>query len=191
MTEDPGAVIPELVRKILAGDADAEAELAAWCRPRLVRQLRQLTGNEAAAADLTQDALLIGIVRLRRVPLADPSGVGAFLRGIAVKLMLNERRKTRRRRTVGAVPAALPDNAPGPLDTILAREQRQLLARAIDGLHAARDRDLVRRFYLDAEPKESIARAHGLDPLQFDRVLFRARKRLRDLIERISTERLR
>jgi RNA polymerase sigma factor (sigma-70 family) len=187
MAEDGREVLAELVRKTLAGDADAEAELAAWCRPRLVRQLRRLTGNEAAAADLTQDALLIGIVRLRRVPLADPSGVGAFLRGIAVKLMLNERRKTRRRRTGNAISPAIPDDAPGPLDAILARERRQLLTRAIDGLRAARDRDLVRRFYLDAEPKESIARAHGLDALQFDRVLFRARRRLRELIARISS----
>ncbi len=186
MAEDPGAVIAELVHKILAGDADAEAELATWCRPRLVRQLRQLTGNDAAAADFAQDALLIGIVRLRRVPLADPSGVGAFLRGIAIKLMLNERRKAFRRRTDGAVPVAIPDTAPGPLDAILAREQRQLLARAIESLHATRDRDLVCRYYLDAEPKESIARAHGLDALQFDRVLFRARQRLRELIARIS-----
>ncbi len=183
--------VAELVARTLAGDADAEAELAERCRPRLIRHLRQLTRNEAEAADLTHDALLIGIVRLRRVPLAEPSAVVAFLRGIAVKLMLNERRKIHRHRTGDPLSPAIPDRDPDPLDAILAREQRQLLSRAIEGLLAFRDRDLLRRFYLDAEPKESIARAHGLDALQFDRVLFRARRRLRDLLLKLPEYRMR
>lgn len=185
MTEECGAFVGELACRILSGDADAEAELAAWCRPRLVRQLRRWTGNDAVAADLTQEALLIGIIRLRSAPLADPAGAASFLSGIAAKLMLNDRRKTRRRRTGDAVTSSIPDRSPDPLDVILARERRQIVVRAIEAMQVPRDRDLVRRFYLDSEPKESIARAHGLDAPQFDRVLFRARQRLRETVRQI------
>jgi DNA-directed RNA polymerase specialized sigma24 family protein len=39
------------------------------------------------------------------------------------------------------------------------------------------------RFYLDEDEKETICRDMGLSPLQFDKILHRARGRLRKLLE--------
>jgi RNA polymerase sigma-70 factor (ECF subfamily) len=172
----------ELAARIASGDRAAEEEFARRYIGSLTMQLRRLTRGDGSAADLAQDALLIAILRLRRRPLEDPEGVAGYLRGIAVRLLVNERRKRARRRTDGCVDAVVPDRSPDALSSLLLRERWQLVGEAIERLPAQRDRDLLRRFYVEAESKESIAAAFGLTPLHFHRVLFRARARLRVLL---------
>ena len=46
-----------------------------------------------------------------------------------------------------------------------------------------RDREVVKRFYLDEEDKDAICRDLGLSALHFDKVIFRARQRMRSLLE--------
>src|SRR5262249_37968305 len=53
----------------------------------------------------------------------------------------------------------------------------------IRGMSSQRDRAILVRFYLDEEDKETICRDLGLSPLQFDKILHRARGRLRKLLE--------
>ena len=53
----------------------------------------------------------------------------------------------------------------------------------VESLPTPRDREIVRRFYLDEEEKEAICRDLGLSPLHFDKVIFRARQRMRKLLE--------
>ena len=50
-------------------------------------------------------------------------------------------------------------------------------------LPTVRDREIIKRFYLDEEDKAEICRSMGLSPLHFDRVMFRARQRVRVLLE--------
>jgi RNA polymerase sigma-70 factor (ECF subfamily) len=47
----------------------------------------------------------------------------------------------------------------------------------------SRDRELLVRFYLHDEPKEELCRQYGLSDLHFNRVIFRARERFRDLLQ--------
>jgi len=51
-------------------------------------------------------------------------------------------------------------------------------------LPTERDRQLLTRFYLDGTDKQQLCRDLGLSPKHFDRVLMRARSRLRTIIER-------
>ena len=50
-----------------------------------------------------------------------------------------------------------------------------------------RDREILRRFYVEDQDKEDICRALNLDSLHFNRVLFRAKKRFRKLLEKSAT----
>ena len=50
-------------------------------------------------------------------------------------------------------------------------------------MSSQRDRAILVRFYLDEEDKETLCRDLGLSPLQFDKILHRARGRLRKLLE--------
>jgi RNA polymerase sigma-70 factor (ECF subfamily) len=48
---------------------------------------------------------------------------------------------------------------------------------------AERDRVVLTRFYLQEDDKDVICRDLGLSPLHFDKVIFRARKRMKELLE--------
>jgi len=55
--------------------------------------------------------------------------------------------------------------------------------RMLDEMPAERDRDLLVRFYLNDEAKEEICRELRLSEQHFNRVIFRARNRFRELLE--------
>jgi RNA polymerase sigma-70 factor, ECF subfamily len=55
--------------------------------------------------------------------------------------------------------------------------------KVIREMSSPRDRAILVRFYLDEDEKETICRDMGLSPLQFDKILHRARGRLRKLLE--------
>ena len=47
-----------------------------------------------------------------------------------------------------------------------------------------RDREILTRFYVEDQDKDEICTALNLDSLHFNRVLFRARKRFRKILEK-------
>jgi len=97
--------------------------------------------------------------------------------------MRNHRRKMAERverRAEASVVDSLPDTnaAADPQDSRL-DEVRSI----IESLPTLRDREIVKRFYLDEDEKDAICRDLGLSPLHFDKVIFRARQRMRALLE--------
>jgi DNA-directed RNA polymerase specialized sigma24 family protein len=58
------------------------------------------------------------------------------------------------------------------------------VAELLEELPTERDRQLLMRFYLDGIDKQQLCHDLGLSPKHFDRVLMRARSRLRTIIER-------
>jgi DNA-directed RNA polymerase specialized sigma24 family protein len=70
-----------------------------------------------------------------------------------------------------------------PGDETIEREIAVQVKNVIRAMSSQRDRTMLVRFYLDEEEKESICRDLGLSPLQFDKILHRARGRLRKLLE--------
>jgi hypothetical protein len=53
----------------------------------------------------------------------------------------------------------------------------------LEEMPVARDREVLVRFYLDDEDREKICRELGLTEEHFNRVIFRARNRFRELLE--------
>ncbi len=140
------------------------------------------------AEDLHQEAFRIVLERLRRQGLDEPAGLAGFLHGTARNLVIAERRKTARRRT-DADPEGLEGvvhPAPGQLSSVLLEEEAKIVRRLIGELPADRDRQLLLRFYVAEEEKESICADLGLDSLHFNRVLFRARHRFKELLVRFQ-----
>ena len=62
------------------------------------------------------------------------------------------------------------------------RTTRLILENALDQLAVSRDREILRRFYLADEDKVTICVALKLSAPHFDRVLYRAKRRMRELI---------
>lgn len=183
---DEGLVATDLVRRIQAGDATAEGELVQRYSRGLGYLLRRLGATPELADDLHQETFRIVLERLRAKGLDEPAGLAGFLRGTARNLMTAERRKTARRRTDADEEelAQAVHPAPSQLSSVLLDEEAETVRRLIRELPTDRDRQLLLRYYVSEEEKESLCSDLGLDSLHFNRVLFRARQRFKEILER-------
>ena len=181
-------IAADLVRRIAAGDASAEGELVQRYSRGLLYLLRRLGASPELAEDLHQETFRVVLERLRQKELEDPAGLAGFLRGTARNLMTAERRKTARRRTEAddemLEQAVHPGQ--GQLSSVLLDEEAAIVRKLIGELPTDRDQQLLLRFYVAEEDKTSICADLGLDSLHFNRVLFRARQRFKELLERFE-----
>ncbi|HEV8578379.1 MAG TPA: sigma-70 family RNA polymerase sigma factor [Thermoanaerobaculia bacterium] len=185
---DEAEIATDLVRRIAAGDIAAETALVQRYSRGLLYLLRRLGASPELADDLHQETFRIVLERLRRKALDEPAGLAGFLRGTARNLLIAERRKATRRRT-DADPDGLERTVsptPGQLASVLLDEEATIVRRLIEELPTDRDRQLLLRFYVAEEEKESICADLGLDHLHFNRVLFRARNRFKELLVRFQ-----
>lgn len=184
---EEGEVAAGLVQRIAAGEAAAETQLVERYSRGILYLLRRLGASPEMAEDCHQETFRIALERLRQRGLEEPAALVGFLRGTARNLVLAERRRDIRRRTDDADPldlAAAADPAPNQLHSVLHDEQAALVRQLIGELQTDRDRQVLMRFYVGEEDKGRICSDLGLDSLHFNRVLFRARQRFKDLMQR-------
>ena len=84
-------------------------------------------------------------------------------------------------------PPAPSVQAPEAVNHLLQQEQAAMVRAVLAELDSDRDREILFRFYLADDDKERICRDLGLTAVHFNRVLFRARERFRELYRK-STE---
>ena len=179
--------IVALVHRIVSGEPSAEAELVQRFSRALSFLLQRLTRDEAMAEDLYQETFRLVIEKVRRGELREPERLPGFVTSLARNLFLGSaRRGSRRQKWQGDPEAAetAPDPAPGQLSRLLAQERAAAVRQVLEELKNDRDREILSRYYIADEPKEDICRALELSDLHFNRVLFRARQRYRELFER-------
>jgi RNA polymerase sigma-70 factor, ECF subfamily len=144
--------------------------------------LRRVHDPEVAS-DILQDAAVTTLEKLRNGEIAHPENVGGYLYRVALNHLRNHRRKDRSAKS-----------SPNGLSQLLGPEDdpewervglpqwgtaaRELLTE----MPAARDRELLVRFYLNDEEKERICQELQLTREHFNRVIFRARVRFRELL---------
>lgn len=180
-----GEIAAALVSRIRSGDRRAESELVERYSRGLLFFLRRTTRSPTLSDDLHQETFRIALERLRRDGLGEPEKLSSFLLGTARNLFLGDyRKRARRGEDVDTeFPAEPLDPRPGQLDSYLRQEQAASVQRLIAELPTDRDRQILLRFYVAEEDKESICADLGLSSLHFNRVLFRARQRFKELLE--------
>ncbi len=143
------------------------------------------TGDPEVAADLLNEAICTTWEKWRAGQILRPEQIAGYVFQVALNLLRNRRRavaeRSDRRVSLDTLheaqtPASIPDDT---LEEWIAAKVKTL----IQSLSSSRDRMVLVRFYLQEEDKESICREMKLTALQFDKVLHRARRRLRDLLE--------
>jgi len=182
--------VERIVAAALLGDRQAESRMLIALRPGVLAVLRFGAFHRwVDAEDLTQETLQIVVERVRAGTIDDPRKVFAFAAATARNLALNSARKMLRQQTV--VDSELVDEIAQNLEmeqNELSESDDRHLAQAVmallDELPTPRDRQVLIRFYLDGTDKQTLCRELGLSPKHFDRVLMRARSRLRTIIER-------
>lgn len=183
--QQPGQAAVELARRIRQGDRSAEEVLARRYGPKIEFVLRRHVHEPALAADLRQEALIVVIKRLRGDGIAEPDKLAAFLYQTAINLARGEARTYFRRNTHPDYEAVDRAATAEPLlvDRLERRELAEMVRTLLDELRQPRDRDILRRFYLREEDKQSICAALELSAEHFDRVLYRARQRFRQILQ--------
>jgi RNA polymerase sigma-70 factor (ECF subfamily) len=149
-------------------------------RALILRRVR----DPEVAADILQDAAVTTLEKLRNGQIAHPENIGGYLYRVAINHLRNHRRRDRSALCDAAPIDELAEVQNDPDWEKVGRPQwAEAARRLLDEMPVARDRDLLMRFYLHDEDKEQICRELHLSEEHFNRVIFRARNRFRELLE--------
>ena len=182
--EDKKRIAVDFVNRIHAGDKLAEGELIQHYGPGILLMLEHRTQDQQLAVDLYQDTFVIVIERLRGKSLNEPHKLGAFIYGTGKNLLIGDLRKKARRKTFADtdIVSETADSHSGPFQNVNRDEEAIIVRKIISSMRSKRDRTLLMRFYIDEEEKENICSELNLSSLHFNRVIFRARQRFRELL---------
>ena len=146
----------------------------------LLFHLRRTAGDPDLADDLHKETFRVVLERLRGDGIGEPERLVGFILGTGRNIFLGGWRKRARRgegTSLDAVAVDPADPVPGQLDQHLRDEEIHKVRRLIG------DRQILFRFYVAEEGKERICADLGLSSLHFNRVLFRARQRFKELLQ--------
>jgi RNA polymerase sigma-70 factor, ECF subfamily len=137
------------------------------------------------AADLLNEAVVTTWTKWQAGKIERPEQIAGYVLQVTMNLLRNHRRAIAERPERRADAAKLQELAieREPGDETIEREIAVQVKRVLREMSSPRDRSILVRFYLDEEEKDVICQDMGLSPLQFDKILHRARGRLRKLLE--------
>ena len=171
-----------LVARILNGESAAEQEMVERYNRGLIFMLNHRSRDRALAEDLAQETWRIVIEKVRGGDLKDPSKLAAFIVQIGKNQLLMSYRGSHHKKTTTDVDTSQTLDPASQPQLIIERYNTALIVRKlVDELKTPRDRELILRFYIKEEKKQQICQDLGLNELHFNRVLFRARQRFKQL----------
>ena len=150
--------------------------------------LLRATAQHSIAEDLVQDTFRLSLEKIRRGDLREPEKLSGFICNIARNLAISHFRRASRQETLEGQIGLSSVAHENPLQHVLSAEKAAIVRRILDELRSSRDREVLYRFYLAEQDKEQICRELGLTSLHFNRVLFRARERYKELYEKVGRE---
>ena len=174
-----------LVARVRAGEAAAENELVRrFTRPILAVAQNRL-GHAENARDVAQETFIVVLDRLRTEGLDDPTRLAGFVRQTAINLATGVLRKQQRQRTASAsdVIDSVIDDCAGPFAKLEQEELAGIVRSLVGELGVERDRQLLWKHYVLDQDKHTLCEEFALSEEHFDRVVHRARHRLRMLAQ--------
>ncbi len=175
-----------LVGRISRGEASAEQEFMARYRVTACAiAARHCRPNEPQLDDIVQDVLTAVLAKLRAGAIHDPIALPHYLQQSLKHACLAHYQsveKARERHSDTPV-ESVPQTHNDPVD-LMEHRQRKAIARAlVEALPQPRDREVLRRFYILEESRETICRTLQIDEPHFRKIMSRARTRLRELAD--------
>jgi RNA polymerase sigma-70 factor (ECF subfamily) len=182
------------IRAVLSGDKEAYRALVMRHSQSLFRVAFRITGNEADAEDVVQEAFLRGYRKLESFE--SKSSFGTWIYRIAVHCALDriEQRKRSDKGSMGSeddpeqVQFQLADEAAGPDRLLLSGEIAAMRQDAMHGLTATERTAFVLRHMEDCTTEE-IAAALGIAPNAAKQAVFRAVQKLRSRLADLRVKR--
>ena len=161
----------------------SETEIVTRYRPTLIRMLIRLTDDASRAEDMAHETLIIVLQHIRKGSIRDQSALQSFIFNTGKFHYIGWMRR------YGNQVRLVENCDTFEVDVKVAEEerfddeQRDIIATSLGKLGRERDRDILTRHYLEDQSKSEICDAMELSTEQFDRVLSRARMRLRENVE--------
>jgi RNA polymerase sigma-70 factor, ECF subfamily len=166
----------DLVRRIGAGEREAEAELFRRMAPRIrlygLRHLRDVHASE----DLTQNVLITTIEALRQSRLREPEKLASFVLGTCRMTILDLRRGAQRKERL--LKQFGPDLL-GPGESFRPRLDQEQLAHCVENLKE-RERTVVVMTFYNEQTSADVASFLGLSEANVRVMRHRAIRQLRD-----------
>lgn len=175
-----------LVERIVNGDRRAEAEMVERYNRGLRFLLRRKARDTQLAEDLLQETWAVALQKIRAGGVSNPGRLAGYLCGIAKNLAIGEyRRKSRQRTSANSeIVDLVADESPSPFQRVSRAQVCGHVRDYLNDLKRDRDREILNRFYVKDEDKKTICNDMALDSAHFNRVLFRARQRLKEVVLR-------
>jgi RNA polymerase sigma-70 factor (ECF subfamily) len=158
---------------------DVAAQYERYRRPLLQIFLNRRI-DASSAQDLLQQTFLQALVTIRSGEIKNP---GTYLYTVARRQAAQYGRKNlcQRHEPDYEGAAQVPDPAISPEEEVELQQRATLVHRLLLLMTSSRDREVLDRFYLKEESRGELCRSLQLTELQFNQVLFRARKRFAEL----------
>jgi RNA polymerase sigma-70 factor (ECF subfamily) len=185
LVTDPAYETPLLlVTAIGRGDTKAEAVFYKRYYQSTLFILERKTHDPELAQDLCQEAFCITLERLRQQTLNDPDKLPAFLHSTALNLYIAEIRKADRRKTFSdhELLNGVVDATQNQYRALARERSGEAVRRLIAAMDNSRDRSLLYQYYIEEHDKIQVCADLGLSHRHFDKVLFRARQRFKELL---------
>lgn len=173
-----------LVDRIAAGDPAAEDQFVRHYLPTLTFILKTRFSDHDQVQDLVQETLMGALQNLREGKLRDADALSGYVHAIAMNKCHEFLRGVYRRGVTVDVEQAQVAADKDVFDGLEQSELARIVRQCVASLPTRRDRELIRQFYYYDVDKAELCDRFGISSAHFDRVSFRARQRLRELVEK-------
>jgi RNA polymerase sigma-70 factor, ECF subfamily len=164
-------------------EASRIAEIIRTHYSGVLRLVRSKLRDAELAADLINEAIAMTLEHHRQGRLRHSDNIPGYVFKVAMNLLRNHRRDTDNRPKARVEVEVLQDLAQYDADGIETEQIRREALAVLDSLKLPRDREALKRFYVDEQDKAVICRDLGLTQQQFALVISRARERMRQLFQ--------
>ena len=151
----------------------------------LVSLLTRKLQDRSLAEDLINQAFVRALDKLAAGRIANPDMLSGYVYQVAFNLLRNQRRRMENRSDLRASSdaAEFVSDGKSPFEQVFSASVCRQVRELIAGLRVQRDRDVLQRFYLEEVEKDCICDELAITSRQFDRILFRARRRIRAMLQ--------
>lgn len=170
------------VDRIFKGDEAAETALYYHYKEIILFIMNTKYSGKPFIEDVLQETIIAVIDSLRQGRLREPKALNAYVRQTLYNIINKYLKGNYKRKNEDEIHSirSLEDSNQKP-DEIAEYEQRKnLVADVIDEMPTERDRKILRHYFSEERSKAEVCKILDLTPVHFDRVLHRARKRLKD-----------
>lgn len=177
----------EWVGLIQKDDKRAEQEFCRAYYDSTLCLIRTMVREPNLAEDLTQEALLTVLLKLRRGKVREAKLLSRYVKQTAKFIVIAWYRRRANQTHTSLEEISVQDESCCAEEIIFDDQRREIVVELLNSMGVERDRDVLAQHYLQEEEKVDICHEKNLTSQHFDRVISRARLRCRELVARQGT----